>query len=97
MTRSRHTVRIRRLADTLSILLLVAAISLLAVGLVRAQSQDATNARVDERIHAVDQRVEKIESTLSYGMAALIANLVAHLFQIRTNLRGRATREREYD
>lgn len=84
--------RLRRLADRVSMAVLVFAIVVLAVGFVRAQSQDGINARADERINAVDKRVEKIETTLSYGMAALIANLVAHMFQIRTNMQQRRPR-----
>lgn len=84
-----HRKRLRRLADRVSMAVLVFAISMMGVGFVRAQSQDGINARADERINAVDKRVEKIETTLSYGMAALIANLVAHIFQIRTNIQRR--------
>lgn len=48
-----------------------------------AQSQDAINARVDERMLGLVQRMDKLE-TLVWGMiVAVAANLVAHILNLR--------------
>jgi hypothetical protein len=47
-------------------------------------SQDGINAYLMARQNATDARLEKIESMLQFGMGALFANLIAHLYQIRT-------------
>lgn len=55
-----------------------------------AQSQDAINATVFERMANIASRLDKIETYLTATIVALISNLVAHIVNIKTqrNRRG---------
>lgn len=76
---------VRRWTDRASSYLLsVFLVALCAAGVhLWAQSQDSVNARLDERLNSLAYRVEKLETSQTYGLGALIANLVAHILQIR--------------
>lgn len=63
--------------------------------LARAQSQEAINARIEERIQAMKDRLDKMETAQNYGMGALVANLAAHMVQIRGQMRRRRKDEEE--
>lgn len=59
-----------------------------------AQSQDAINATLFERLNGITFRLDRLENMTSAAIVALIANFIAHLVQIRTQ---RVRRERRHD
>lgn len=81
---------------TISQVVLIAAVVVLAMGYavdgatqVAGVSQDAINATLTEQNHSQDARLDRLERMLEYGMGGLMANLIAHLFQIQALRRGR--------
>lgn len=85
-----------RVSDQISTMLIVVALVITVAGLAHAQpSQDTFNGRIDATVSAQDKRIERLETALNYAMVTLIANLVAHLVQISTQLRKRGEREDE--
>lgn len=79
--------RDRRSSDRLEAGLVQIACLMLAIGFMlhlSAQSQDAINARIEERVAALIERVQKLETAQNYGLGALALNLGAHLVQIRS-------------
>lgn len=55
-----------------------------------AQSQDAINATVFERMANIALRLDKIENYITAMIVALVSNLIAHIVSIKTqrNRRG---------
>ena len=87
------TERERRMSsDTgkVAIVFLVVSLGLMVFGLVvhvwgqsmPISSQDGINAVLVTRQQELSARLDKIENLLSYGMAGVFGNLIAHLFQI---------------
>lgn len=75
----------RRWADAVSVSIVGTTLVLLLAGSVslgRAQSQDAINARTDERVTDISRRLERVETGMAWAFTALIANLSAHIVQI---------------
>jgi hypothetical protein len=92
-----HAWRGLRIADQVSNLLIVVALVITFAGLGRAQSSDQSqfNGRIDATVSAMDKRIDRLESALNYAVGALVMNLVAHLFQISTQLRRRRDQDDE--
>lgn len=81
-----------RFSDRIEAAMVQTACILLLIGFalhLSAQSQDAINARIEERVAALIERVQKLETAQNYGLGALALNLGAHLVQIRTLSRRR--------
>lgn len=75
----------RRWSDLVSAMIVCATLVLLLGGsasLGRAQSQDAFNARTDERVNDLSLRLQRVETGMAWAFGALIANLSAHIVQI---------------
>ena len=49
-----------------------------------AQTQDAINATVFERLSGINFRLERLESLNTAALVALVANFIAHILQIRS-------------
>lgn len=89
----RVAARLRRF-DYVSEICIAIAIVCTIVGISHAQSpigmsQDAFNGFMQATINSYGQRLDHLESALNWSAGALIANLIAHLFQISTQLRKR--------
>src|SRR3954469_3611769 len=81
-------------SDQISTMLIVVALVITVAGLAAAQpSQESFNGRIDATVSAMDKRIDRLESALNYSVGALVMNLMAHLFQISTQLK----RRREQD
>jgi hypothetical protein len=80
-----------------AILLLGAAVVLLIWGFVASltaqnpypSSQDGINSMMLERMHAISERQDALDTMVKYGLSAIMANLGAHLFQIWNMRQGR--------
>lgn len=55
-----------------------------------AQTQDAINATMFERLQGILFRLDRIEAYMNAGIIALVLNFIAHLVQIR----GQSSRRR---
>lgn len=87
----------RRKSDWCSVACLVVALVVCAAGLILTRSagaqgvpsQDVVNMHLQDQIAFLIQRVDRIENAIGYGLVALVGNLIAHVFQVMTNLRMR--------
>lgn len=82
----------RRKTDNVTSMILLLAIVIMIVGYLHAQSLPTADLNVivavnSEQIRSVMERVNKLETSQQYGLGALIANLAAHLWQIRRQAR----------
>lgn len=85
----------RRYVDHLSYLCLVCAFLLVGCGVASAfgqLSQETINALTDERLRLLTERIARLETGALWLAGALIANLGAHVFQIRGEVQRRRDR-----
>lgn len=61
-------------------------------GNVYAQTQEAINATFSERMSGIYYRLDRLENYMNAAIAALIANIVAHLVQIQAQRANRRDR-----
>lgn len=91
--------KITRRDDRISVWLCGGAIALLllliAAVVMAGQSQDAINATTTERMVSIGERVQKLEAAQNVVILALLGNVGAHLFQIKSQQRRRRRLRRD--